>query len=354
MGLPYLTEIGLQQASGELVAGARARRVVELAPNATVLDATCGIGADSCALSLAGVQVVSADLDPEKIWFARANLEHHGQRAEVLQADATAPAVRADALLLDPDRRATGRRDLNPSRWSPTLAHALETSSRFAGACLKLAPALDAELLLEAEQAYLPASLPRRREWLSRAGELVELCLWTGALAGPEPSERQATRLDVDGGMHTLQASPASVSPLTLEEIKQIRWLADPDPAVIRSGLLGNLATSQDLAPLAPRIAYLGGASQPHSPFLRVWRVLGSVALDPRRVRALLAKHDVGPVQVRKRGHPDSPEVLERRFRGRGSRRGELVVARLEHGHRAFLVERKAREPDPGGESGGR
>ena len=340
MVLPYLTEKGLQQASAELVARWRAQRIVERAPNGVVLDATCGIGADSCALGLAGARVVSADLDPESACFARANLEHHGLRAEVLRADANAPAARADLLLLDPDRRSAGRRDLDPERWSPPLSRALELAARFSGACLKLAPGLDAQLLVEAERAHLEATRPRRREWLSRAGELVELCLWTGELAGPDPAERQATRLDADGRVHVLRGAPGSIQALTTDEAADIRWLADPDPAVIRAGLLEVLAAQHGLAPLASRIAYLGGATRPASPFLRVWRVLGSAALDPRRVRALLAEHAVGPVQVRKRGHPDRPEALERRFRGRGPRRGELVIARLERGHRAFLVER--------------
>ena len=53
----------------------------------------------------------------------------------------------------------------------------------------------------------------------------------------------------------------------------------------------------------------------------------------------MLGKHGIGPVRVKKRGHPDPPSVLERRFRGPGSRRGRLVVARLERGHHAYLVD---------------
>jgi hypothetical protein len=67
--------------------------------------------------------------------------------------------------------------------------------------------------------------------------------------------------------------------------------------------------------------------------------VLGSVALDRRRVRALLGEHDVGPLTVKKRGHPDSAEALARRLRGPGRRPGLLAVGRLERGHRAWLLD---------------
>lgn len=348
MSLPYLTKKGLAQASSEVVARRRAARVVARAPSARALDATCSVGADSVALALAGVHVTSCDRDLACTQLTRANLAVHGLRARVAVADATRPAVSADLYLCDPDRRDDGRRSLDPRSWSPTLEATLRTAAGFSGACLKLAPALDPSLLEEAEAAALPADLPRRREWLSRAGELVEVALWTGSLADEAPEERVATRLDRAGGESSFAGRPTTVAPLSESAAAEVAWIADPDPALLRSGLLGTFATSLGLAPLAAQIAYLGGAERPQSPFLRNWRVLGSVPLDRKRVRALLAEHDIGPLRVRKRGHSDPPETLERRFRGSGSRWGDLLVARLERGHRAYLVEGPVAEEAPG------
>ncbi len=339
MSLPYLTKKGLAQASSEVVARRRAACITAWAPSASVLDATCSIGADSVALALDGAQVVSCDRDLACVELTRANLQSHGRRALVAVADAAEPAVSSDLYLCDPDRRGDGRRSLDPREWSPTLEAALRAAARFSGACLKLAPAIDPAALKEAEAVALPTSLPRRREWLSRSGELVEVALWTGVLAGDAPAERVATRLDRGGAEATFAGRPTAVAPLTEAAASEARWIADPDPALLRAGLLGTLAAALGLAPLAAQIAYLGGMERPASPFLRVWRVVGSCPLDRKRVRALLAEHDVGPLRVRKRGHSDPPEVLERRFRGRGTRTGDLLVARLERGHRAYLVE---------------
>ena len=73
--------------------------------------------------------------------------------------------------------------------------------------------------------------------------------------------------------------------------------------------------------------------------FAQRWRVLGSTSAHPRPLRELLSQHDIGPLTVKKRGHPDPSTVLEKRLAGAGSRRGTLIVARLEAGHRAYLVE---------------
>lgn len=349
--MKFLNEKGLAQASAEIVARARAKRIVKLHGSAVIYDATCGMGADSLALADANrtvdarLKLIAGDHDHENAVFARANLEVAGADAQVIRTDALSGSVHADLLLIDPDRRSRGRRTLDPEHWSPSLSRSLETAARFAGACLKLAPALSPEDLLAAEQNHLPAELPRTREWVSNRGELAEVCLWTGTLAarGAESGasgERRATRLDGASGSISCSGVPRRVEALAPDEAARIQWLADPDPALLRAGLLGNLAEDLGLAPLASQIAYLGGPIEPKSPFLRTWRVLASEPLDPKRVRRMLTEHDIGPIQVRKRGHPDSPEFLEKRLRGRGSQRGELVVVRLERGHRAYLVER--------------
>ena len=343
MRLPFLTSKGLEQSSAEAVARQRAAHIATRAPDAWTLDATCGIGADSVALALTGGRVACADLDLEHLAFARANLLHHGCEAHVVQADATLPAVRADLLLLDPDRRADGRRTRAPARWSPNLETAVRLTRRFAGACLKLAPGLDVAALLEVERVALDPGEPRTREWVSREGELAELCLWVGALAHEDRAPRIATRIEADGRRSRLAGEVEEIEPLDLESARQARWLADPDPAVIRSGLLGRLARITGLAPLARQIAYLGGDQPPDHLFLRAFRVIDSAPLDHKRVRAMLTEHGIGPIAVRKRGHPDPAEVLEKRLRGRGKGRGSLIVARLEKGHRAYLVEQAPR-----------
>lgn len=332
-----LTRKGLEQATPWGVALARAGRIAAACPGALLLDATVGVGGDALAAHGAGVPAVGADLDPEHARCAAHNLERAGAPARVLVADALRPAARADLLLLDPDRRPGGARTLDPARWSPGLERCLELAARFDGACLKLAPALDVE--------RVTAGGERAWQWTSLAGGLVETALWTGALARGRAA-REVLALDAAGAARSFAGEPLRAEPLAAEEARRAAWLFEPDPALVRSGLLGSYAAAHGLRPLGPGIAFLAGdGPRAGADLLAALRVLDVAPADPKRVRAMLRRHDVGEVEILKRGHPLSAGELARALRGKGARRGTLAVARLARGHAAFLVERARAAP---------
>jgi hypothetical protein len=345
--LRFLTRKGLEQATRESVASERARRFAELAPGALVHDAACGLGSDALALSLAGLRVLASDLDFESARCARANLAASPNPHCVFVADARhSPLVEGllnGLLLLDPDRRAgseSGERSLDPRNWSPSADELTPLLARSSGACVRLPAGFDIE--------RCPIGWIEGRahswQWVSAEGELNEVNLWLGTLASARAEEREVVSIPREGPVRRWRARPCSVVSLTPEEVSEISWLADPDPAVVRSGLLEALAAEFGMAPIAPQCAYLGGGQAPKSDLVNCWRVRAQCSADPKAVRRLLTEHGVGPVQVLKRGHPERAEVLARQFAGRGERRGVVIVARLEQGHRAFLVERGAAE----------
>jgi len=365
-----LTPRGLEQATERRVAAARARRIAERGGGRWVLDATAGIGGDAVELARAGLRVAAAELDPERAACLAHNLVHGvasdggpmraGPAALAVRADALAPPIARpeDGLLvLDPDRRpqvdegdepdtAAGarRREGDPSAWAPPLADALRLAARFAGAVIKLPPAFEP---VAVDGAH-------RWQWVSAGSELKEVALWLGCLAlvdgqAPAPDEREATALRADGEPRSFVGVPREQPPLDDAAAHAARYLFEPDPAIIRAGLIGNLAAELGLAPLHAEIAYLGGAAPSTLPGMsgaselgRGYRVLDAAPLDKKRVRRMLAAHGVGPVTVKKRGHPEPADTLSRRLRGAGRRRGLLLVARLLRGHHAWLV-----EPDP-------
>ena len=342
--LRALTAKGLEQATREPVARARAQRIASIAAatgtrSCSVYDATCGIGADTLALAGAGLRVIAGDRSLEAARCARENSLARAEHVCVILADAMLPPVRADFLVVDPDRRSGGGRTRDGARWSPSLAQVCELAQRFKGACIKLPPGFD---IAEAE-VHLPRDLRRRWQWVSCSRELCETALWTGELAGTgdgATTEHEALALGLASGAEArIEGRPFVVGSEVPQKVSEIRWLAEPDPSVIRAGLLGNLARELGLAPLGPRNAFLVGVRAPRSELCRAWRVLGVAPADPRRVRPLLAEHDIGTLAIIKRGHPDSGEVLARRFRGRGRRHGLLAIARLERGHLALLLD---------------
>jgi len=333
---PFLTRHGLEQASDQRVAAARARRIRAWNPGARILDATCGLGGDALALAELGLAVVAADRDPTHAALARANLKALGARGWAICAAAEHPALAADVLLLDPDRRAQGRRTSAAASSSPPWSEVVRLLPRFRAACVKLAPATEVAEL----EPELPPGLAWSWQWVSLRRELKEVALWTGELAQGEPGEHAVLALPGDrtAGGASWSARPREMPALTPAEAREVRWIAEPDPAVIRAGLVGALAAAEGLAPLAPRIAYLGGAGPARSPLLRSFEVLGHSPLDKKRVRDLLRPHGIGPLTVKRRGHPEDAASLARRLRGEGARTGLLLVSRLEEGHHAYLV----------------
>lgn len=327
----FMTSPGLSRASSEAAANARAAHIFSRLPRAWVSDATCGIGADAMALSRAGARVIASDRDPFLSACAAANLTAYGHKANVAVADCLRSPSRSDVLVLDPDRRPGGERTLDPERWSPSLTEALLLASQHEGACLKLAPAMETEGVLPS------GDLSHHWEWVSVNRSLVELCLWTGALASEET--RQATLIREGEVIARFSGTPVPTDPLAQGELEEPPFLHDPDPCLVRSRLLGTLARELGLRGLHPKLALLVGDAPASSPFLDAFRVLGSAPLDRKRVRALLSAHDVGTIEVRKRGHPDPAEVLAKRFKGPGERHGTLFVTRLDQGHRAYLAE---------------
>jgi len=334
--LRWLTRRGLEQSTRESVARERARRIARVAAGCTVFDGTSGLGADARAVSEMGMTVVAADRDATVARCAGANLRASGHPALAVVADAARPPLRLDGplfLVLDPDRRAEGARELDPERWSPPLSTVLALAERFRGACIKLSPAFDmGGLGLEGSSRGLA-------QWVSDRGELCEMNLWTGVGAGAEAGLREAVALRPEGSAARLVGVPIPAAAPLSEISSGNFWLFDPDSAVVRSGLVGNLAREHGLAGLDPHLAYLTGPGPVSTPLAKGWRVLDTVPADARKVRESLTRLGFGPVEVRKRGHSEPAEALAASFRGRGERRGLVAVARTERGHLAFVLE---------------
>lgn len=346
---PYLTRRGLEQSTHPLVARKRASWVLESMPGASIHDATAGLGSDTAELSRLGMRVVSGDLDPVVSRCAMLNLERSKLRQCVILGDALATTVRADVWLCDPDRRVGGKRSLDPESWSPSFSDCLRRASQFSAACLKLAPAMGVP-----PSQPLPSGLSHSWEWTSLNGELLEVALWTGELT--RDRRRRAVALDADGGSQRFEGEPEPwplfeasklSDPTALEEGT---WLIEPDPALLQADLVGPYARGRGFQALHPGIGFLLSGAPPkkgHSdeghpekgPH-RSYRILGACTADRKAVRRMLGRHDIGPIDLKRRGVPGDPSALARRFRGPGARRGLLALSKVGSAHWAFLLER--------------
>ncbi len=316
-GRMYFTRDALEQASAPVVANWRA---VAFSSARSIVDACCGIGADALAFARGGGHVVGLDIDPVRVAMARLNAEALGfanARFEVADVREGLPA--ADLIFFDPARRTDdGKRIFDVERYLPPLSTIRSWDAQ--QIAVKLSPGVDLAQL----QPYGAAV-----SFVSAEGELKEALL----VKGGEPVSPAV--LLVGNMVYEWQERAVSLAPVS----EPRTWLVEPDPALIRAGLVGNLALELDGALLDAEIAYLTTDDLPASPWARAWRILDWMPFNLKKLRAYLRAHDVGTVTVKKRGTAVTPEDLITRLKLNGSGSRTIVLTRCRGAHIILVCE---------------
>ena len=296
----------VQMASSAAIASHRASRFVEGEP---VADVTCGVGADALALGRRG-PVAASDLDRARVWMTQRNAESAGLGTRVIVscADAVAPPTGCRALFADPARRKGGQRVRRGSDYSPSLEQICALRPQLTSLAVKISPALD--------EAQIPPSVDEV-EYVSWRGQCREAVLWFGATAG---AKRRATVIG-GGSLCWDEVLPPQVGVGAIGA-----FLYDPDPAVVRSHLVGLLAEQLQATLVADQVAYLTSAVEKVTPFARCFRVLAQVPFNLRRLRQQLDAEGWRPQEILRRRFPIEPPALRRDLQGAG-REGSQIVS---------------------------
>jgi hypothetical protein len=210
---------------------------------------------------------------------------------------------------------------------SPSLDKLLDIQKRFPNMIVKLGPGMD-----------LPESLCQiaEVEYLGDGDECVEVALWMGELGVPgtvRVSEvhtgetLSAKRHDIESGF---------LSPERVQEPGG--YLYEPIKAVVRSHLFGVLAEQQNLWQIDEKIAYLSGNQELYHPFLKGYQILGSCGLHIKQMQKLLEEHQIGSLEVKKRGVALLPEDVKKKLKPKGDKPGVLILGRVFNKKVAFLT----------------
>jgi hypothetical protein len=324
------TEAGLEQATRLNVAAQHAERF-RSAGISQVADLGCGIGTESMALASLGLKVAAFELDEVTAAVASYNLAPF-DTAEVMQGDVTTLDTQEfEALMFDPARRELGGpareravRKFNPADYSPNFDWVLE-QARKRPTGIKLGPGHPHE--------GIPADA--EAQWVSVDGDLVECTLWFGSVAR-EGVARSALLLG-KAGTHELISGTHTRTDAPLGERGE--YVHEPDAAIIRSHLVGELAEQLGANLFAPEIAYLSTNIQVSSPWMRSYRVLDELAFDRKRLKAYLRERGIGVLEIKKRGSDVSPEALRKEMALKGENAATLIVTRVGDAHRVLVVE---------------
>ncbi len=312
---------GLEQATRLAVAALHARRYLE-AGLQSVADLTAGLGADSMAMAALGLQVTAVERDEATALLADHNLRHWpGTR--VVNADALEVALHlgADAFFADPARRnARGRRH-DPADYAPPLDPLLALRDAVPALGLKLGPAVPHDAVPPGAEA----------QWVSVDGDVVELGVWCGPLARHEGHGALVIR---GGAAHEL------VGDLHRGEVRELgEFVAEPDGAVIRAGLVGALADEVGAGLLDASIAYLTADAAVESAFARWFRIEAAMPFDVKRLAAALHARGVGSLEIKKRGVDVVPERLRAQLKLRGTESATVILTRVAGRHTALIAQ---------------
>ncbi|MRJ76298.1 methyltransferase domain-containing protein [Aeromicrobium sp. SMF47] len=313
----FFTHDALEQSTRMSVATHRAERLASTGATA-VVDLGCGIGGDLIALARAGLSVRGVEQDPVRAAIAEANLRGLGLAGEVVCADAREVDIRPDEVaFIDPARRDGRGRTFSTADLQPPWDW---VRGLLAGrAVAKVMPGLAHDAVPDGVEA----------EWVSDGGDLVEACLWGVPFA---TAARRATVLPSGAGL------VASDAPVQVGDVGT--YLYEPDDAVIRSGLVGELAATLDGWLPDPHIAYVSSERAVATPLARGFRIVEELPFREKALKAALQERGVGTLTIKKRGVDVVPEEVVRRMKLKGSATALVVMTRVRGIGAAYLVER--------------
>jgi hypothetical protein len=317
----YFLREALEQSTGYRVAAYHARR---LRGYAMQFDLGCGIGGDSLALAAQGM-VVAIDHDALRLHVLQANARSLGLEGNVraVRGDLLQPAWRLTTRAVafaDPARRREGRRIHASAAYVPPLDLIVGLARRLAGMGIIVSPAI---------HRRQTDSLGAEVEFVSDAGELKECVLWFGEL---RTADRRATLLP-EG--HTLTGPEADGQPPSpIQE-----YLYEPDPAVMRAGLVRRLGEELGARQIDLDLALLTSGRPVNTPFARMYRVIDVLPFGEKALRAELRARGVGSVTLKKRGSAVDTEALGHRLRLTGEREATVLLTRVLGRPLALLVE---------------
>ena len=321
------TEAGLEQASRLSVAAHHANRYVR-AGLSSVADLGCGIGADSLAFAAAGLSVTAVDADEVTAALATYNLAPFPEAAVIHAKAEDVDLSEVQGVFLDPARRTSGHSNTQRltrfEDYSPSLDFAFSLADTHPTG-IKLGPGFDRDQLPEGWEA----------QWISVNGDVVELGLWSPGLS--REGVGRAALVMTPAGTHEMVAASDSQD-AELGEIA--RYIYEPDGAVIRARLIGDLARQMGAHMLDPLIAYMSSDVLVETPFAQSFEITERLPLDVKQIRAWAKSHNIGTLEIKKRGVDIDPAEFRKKLSLSGKDSATLILTRIGNERMALVAQR--------------
>jgi hypothetical protein len=118
------------------------------------------------------------------------------------------------------------------------------------------------------------------------------------------------------------------------------RYVYEPNGAVIRAHLIGEVARRLGGHMINASIAYITTETASPTPFARGYEVLEKTAVDPKAISGALATHNIGRVEIKKRGIDIDPATFRKKLTLTGSGDGVVILTRAGTKRLALIARR--------------
>jgi hypothetical protein len=154
------------------------------------------------------------------------------------------------------------------------------------------------------------------------AGNSTEACLWSWPVFN---ASRRAVRIGSSASDVAEFEGAGTVGGTNVKEVGT--WLHEPDPSIIKAGLIDELAAVFGAWHLDPGSTWLSGDVPVASPFIRSFAVEEMLPSDPKSLRRALRVRGVGALTIKGRSTGIDPEALRKRLDLDGPNPATIVIA---------------------------
>ena len=328
------TQAGLEQATRLSIAALHAQRFTT-ANITSVADLGCGLGADSLAMASLDIAVTAVEMDEITAACTTVNLMPFPHAKVICGKAEEADLSGIEGVWLDPARRTTNTsgttRLFDPEAFSPPLSFVESLAERGLAVGVKMGPGIPHEAVPETAEA----------QWISINGDVVEAGLYFNQLARPG-IHRSALVIGKHGSAELTSAEKYEPLKQNAELGPVSNYLYEPDGAVIRAGLVADLARSLGAHLLDEHIAYLSSEEAIDTPFARGYKVLEVKPFNVKALKSWVKTNKIGVLDIKKRGISVTPEELRRQLltgSGKGPNKATLILTRIGEDRVAVVVE---------------
>lgn len=265
----WLTGTGFEQATHPIIA---AHKAIRFPRGVSVLDLCSGIGCDASALAARG-PVVAVDSDEAMLQRCKWNLDvWNAGNVEFLHEDAATMNLGGKWIHADPDRRnGRDRPTKRLERYTPNLEWMQRTVQTARGGAIKIGSASN----------FMQKFPGCEIELVSLHRECREATVWFG-----ESTDCEQFRATILPTGETIAGDPLSAYADVASQ--PMKYICDPDPAVVRSGLIDAVCEKFDLQRLDSEEEYLTTDQLPETNFVASFQVETVLPNNEKHLRNFL------------------------------------------------------------------